>query len=111
MGERARLVGMGNEDNRAYFVFEKTDAFFRMFLEVLQKADIAGTGCLYLYTEDPTSVKKVTDNIEHIKNQDIDIDIFYGKLRVIVVVRSDLTRGRGKFFIDLLKNSSELLNK
>ena len=87
--KRLKLKGIGNESNRIFFVFEKDDKFFTNISFFLANLSLDKTGIMYGHDEKKKDIKNTFDVLENTKNKDYDLDIFYGKSRIIVVIRTD----------------------
>ncbi|HII71164.1 TPA: hypothetical protein HA265_00225 [Candidatus Woesearchaeota archaeon] len=86
--EKLKLYGTGNEDARSYFVFEKSLNFFPLFGKFLAKIRVGKPGSFYEYEDNALNLEDVTDSLENMRDELYDIDIFYGKERIIVTVRT-----------------------
>lgn len=98
--EKIKLYGLGNSGERSYFVFEKRLSFFRSFATFLDALNIEKPVSFYEYDENALNLDDVTDTAEHTKNDEYDIDFFYGKNRIVVLIRTKNDRGN---FLPLIK--------
>jgi hypothetical protein len=102
--KKIKLFGLGDEGNRSYFVFEKTLDFFPLFSKFLSKFEIEKTISFHEYEEKALNLEDITDISENTKNEYFDIDIFYGKEKIFVVIRTELPREK---YFDVIKSISE----
>lgn len=100
--KKIKLFGLGNENDRSYFIFEKSVEFFYWFSTILDALVLTKPATFYAYEKDQLNLGDLTDTLEHEKNADYDVDFFYGNARIIVIVRGD----REKYFY-LIKDFSE----
>ena len=86
---KIKLVGLGNDEGRDYFVFSKEDSFLESFPLFLDRLCLGKTPSLHEYGEEPYPISEKSDLVERTSNHAYDVDLFYGKARIIIVVRSD----------------------
>ncbi len=89
---KIKLLGMGNVGSRSHFTFKKSIDFFPAFFIFLKNLDldIDKPANFYAYDKKILDLNKITDTYEHTENKDYDIDFFFGKDKIIVVIRSNL---------------------
>src|SRR3989344_3391695 len=95
---KIKITALGNFNKRNYFIIDKNSLFFIVFPRFLEELQLDKTGVLYEYSEEPFDINDKIDIIENTKNQIYDLDLFYGKERIIIVIRTD-----EKNRMDLLK--------
>ena len=76
---KLKLIGLGNKDNRNYFVFKKDNSFFSLFPTFLENLDLDKLGILYEHSEESQDINDLIDVQDNVKNNEFDLDIFYGK--------------------------------
>ena len=86
---KLKLIGLGNKDNRNYFVFKKDNSFFSLFPTFLENLDLDKLGIMYEHSEEPQDINDLIDVQDNVKNNEFDLDIFYGKDSFIVIIRTD----------------------
>jgi hypothetical protein len=78
------LIGLGNKDGRSFFILEINEIFQKYFNEILEKIKIKDR----IYEEQlPLSTR--TNEIDHFKNKEFDIDVVYTETRIIILVRAN----------------------
>jgi hypothetical protein len=91
-GQKFTLTGMGNDGFRYYCIFRKNEAFKKISREFMEKLGFDGKGVpteLYDYDlEKKIKMNSVKDQISNYKNNDFEVDIFYGDRKVILVIRT-----------------------
>ena len=102
---KLKLLGLGNEENRSYFIFEKTLDFFPSFSYVLEMLNIEKKGNFISYNSQEVIDEDITDNIEHLFNELYDIDIIYGKDKIFVIIRTESDRDD---YIRIIKDISSV---
>jgi hypothetical protein len=103
--KKLKLFGLGNNDERSYFIFEKSLDFFSLFSDFLTKLGMQKSGSFYDYENDSIDLEETIDIVENMSDKNYDIDIFYGKNKIIVVIRSVIER---EYVINLIKEFSDL---
>ena len=88
--KKMQLVGIGHDVGRSYFVFPKDELIFSTLPLLLDKLGLPKTGSLY----DPVDPASLIDLVENTRNATHDVDLFFGKDRINLVVRTD-ERNRG----------------
>jgi len=99
---KLKLIGLGNEENRNYFVFKKDNSFFSLFPSFLENLGLNKLGILYEHIEEPQDVNDLIDVLENTKNDEFDLDIFYGKDNFIVIIRTDKVN-RNRLIMEIKK--------
>jgi hypothetical protein len=102
--KKIKLLGLGNEKGRSYFVFEKTMDFFPFLSSFLDKLNLEKTGTLYEYQNKTLLMDELVDRLENVKNDFFDIDIFFGKETITIVIRSEKDR---EVYMPLIKKLVE----
>jgi hypothetical protein len=87
--DKLKLLGLGNNENRSYFIFKKRNAFFLTFPFFLEELGLEKIGILYEHSENDVDIREYVDIQENVKNDVFDVDIFFGEDKFIVVVRTD----------------------
>jgi hypothetical protein len=105
--KKIKLLGIGNTNERHYFIFEKTLEFFPAFLKFFEQTKVSKTGSFYDYDENNTDLESHTDIIENTHNEEYDIDIFFGKDKIIVVIRTEIEK---KQLMKYINEFSEIKN-
>lgn len=97
---------MGNVGTRSHFTFEKSRDFFPAFLNFFKNLDLETDkpASFYAYDEKVLDLNKTTDVYEHTANKSYDIDFFFGKEKIIVVIRCNL---KWKELINLMKEIAD----
>ncbi|NIA04055.1 MAG: hypothetical protein GWP09_01765 [Nitrospiraceae bacterium] len=85
---KLKLIGLGNNGNRSYFIFKKDNSFFSLFPTFLKNLGLNKLSIMYENSEEPQDINKLIDTQDNTRNNDFDLDIFYGKNNFIVVVRT-----------------------
>lgn len=88
---KLKLIGLGNKENRNYFVFKKDNSFFSLFPTFLENLNLDKLSVLYEHSEEPQDINDLIDLQDNTKNDEYDLDIFYGKENFIVIIRTDPT--------------------
>ena len=86
--KKLNLLGLGNENGRSYFYFEKNLDFFSTFPIFFERLNLDKVSRFYAYDEKILDLKETVDIYENAENTDYDVDIFFGEKRIIVVVRT-----------------------
>lgn len=87
--KKLKLVGMGNDVRRSYFIFKKDNSFFSLFPLFLEELGLEKLGILYEHDEESQDLDSVIDIQDTTRNREFDLDIFYGTENCIVVIRTD----------------------
>jgi len=103
--EKIKLYGLGSDDNYSYFIFDKKIEFIKLFSAFLEKIGIDKLPYLYQIDEGSLiSIDEATDTIEHVYNGNFDVEVFYGKEKIIVVIRSNEDREK---YIEMIKEFAD----
>lgn len=97
------LIGLGNDESsgRSFFILDINESFQKCFNEILKKINIDDR----IYEEQlPLSGR--TNEIDHFKNKEFDIDVIYTETKIIIIVRAD--KKDLKEFKSLILNCSEM---
>lgn len=81
-----KLVGLGNnnEYQRSYFVFELQELFKEYFNKILEKLELKDR----IY-EEQLPLSDRSNQIDHFKNEEFDIDVVYTQDKIILIVRAE----------------------
>jgi len=99
---KLKLVGLGNKENRYYFIFKKDNSFFSLFPTFLENLKLDKLGVLYENSEEPQDIYDLVDIQDNVKNEEFDLDIFFGRDNFIVVIRTDESN-RNKLISEIKK--------
>ena len=102
--KKIKLLGLGTSEKRSYFTFEKSEDFFPAFSYFLKKISADMPGSFYANSEGDFELEKECDLLENVRNEEYDIDIFYGKTRINIVIRSNIPREK---YLGLIKEISD----
>lgn len=125
------LNGTDNNGKRHRYSFEKTDDFKKGFLELMEnlgfeKGKIDSKFVIRDYVEDPEDpgheidrvwVKKVSDIIDvcwYFENNKYEVDVFFGKEKVIILIMIKSSRNRDKKrreMLDKLEDESDWISE
>jgi len=86
--EKLKLTGTGNKERRSYFILSKEQRFFSLFPIFLMNCGFKNIG-IYEDYQEGTDIATFKDTIEHMQNEDYDIDIVYTSDKIILIVRTD----------------------
>jgi|TARA_Y100000310_G_scaffold328062_1_gene395455 hypothetical protein len=108
--DRLVLTGTDNDGFRHRYSIKKNDQFKKAFLKFMDKLgfDSEEIDETFYYEDDETGergelkISEFEDCIRHYQNKEFDVDVFYGRFKIIIVVR---TKGR-KSMVDYLENES-----
>ena len=89
MIKKLKLSGAGNSDRRSFYMIEKKQDFFSFFANFLINCGFNGNLYVDEYQEDPPKIEKFIDFQEHFKNKDYDIDVIFGKEKIILIIRAN----------------------
>ena len=53
---KLKLIGLGNKDNRNYFIFKKDNSFFSLFPTFLENLGLDKLGIMYEHSEEPQDI-------------------------------------------------------
>jgi len=89
------LIGTDNDGFRHRYSVKKNEAFKESFVKFMKDLDfdekiIKGTFMTYDQYDNPIKLKisDFEDCIRHYQNKKYDVDVFYGKFKIIIVVRT-----------------------
>ncbi len=97
------LLGLNKEKHKLIFRFKKTRNFFKVFPELLDSLKLDKTASFYQFDEEDIFLEEhglstfkaekgskieIEDLLETTKNDKYELDIFYGKNDIIIVIRS-----------------------
>lgn len=92
---RLKLIGLGNKDNRNCFIFKKDNSFFSLFPAFLESLGLDKLSIMYEHSEEPQDINELIDIQDNVKNDEFDLDVFYGKNNFIVIIRtSEVNRNK-----------------
>lgn len=83
------LSGVGNSEGRSFYVIEKKQDFFSSFAKFLINCGFNENLYVDEYQEDSPKIKDFVDFQENFKNKDYDIDLIFGKEKIILIIRAD----------------------
>ena len=89
MIKKLKLFGAGNNDRRSFYAIEKKQSFFSSFANFLINCGFNGNLYVDEYQEDPPKIEKFIDFQENFKNKSYDIDVIFGKEKIILIIRAD----------------------
>ena len=95
------LIGTGNDGYRYKYEFKKNNKFKKAFLGFMQELGFEEEWDLYYFDKDyklqneeeeiPRDLTKIRDLVEHYKNKDFDVDLFFGVKNLILIIRTKNT--------------------
>ncbi|MBT3297718.1 hypothetical protein HN385_02245 [archaeon] len=102
---KLKLIGLGNNGYWNYFIFQKDNHFLSIFPTLLEKLDLSKTSSLHEFVEEKYDINEKVDLLEQTQNQSYDLEIFYGKDKIIVVIRTE--EKNREDVLDKIKDISE----
>lgn len=81
--KKPRLLGLGNNGMRNYFILSKDKSFIPLFSNFLLNCGFRSNQYV-----DGEIEKLFTDTIQHFKNKDYDIDVVHGKNSILLIIRA-----------------------
>ena len=107
--EKCFLVGIGNDGYRYRYSFEKSEGFKPLFCQFLFRLGFKGEADDYFTdyeSEFPKKgkVKNLNDIVWNFKNENFDVDVFYGLEEIILIVRTN----EGEILIKVVEQLFEL---
>jgi hypothetical protein len=99
---KLKLIGLGNKDNRNHFIFKKDNSFFSLFPDFLESLGLDKLSIMYEHSEEPQDINELIDIQDNLRNDEFDLDIFYGKDKFIVIIRTS-EANRNKLITEIKK--------
>ncbi len=93
---KVKLYGMNRGDKRVHFIIDKKQDFVPMIRNIMKEFPGYTEDSIFLYIPGPNEegdvrdekIDDYTDTCVHRKYGDVDMEIFVGKQRIILVIRS-----------------------
>jgi len=101
---KLKITGLSNLGKRSVYIFQKENSFFSLFPIFLDSLNLEKLGTFYTYDAKPFNIKELVDNEDHTENKDYDLDVYYGKDKIIVVIRTN-EKNREKVINEIKKIS------
>lgn len=105
--KKLKLCGIRKDENRAEFTIDKTQSFVPIIRKLITK--FTGDKPFYFLLKDEEEngpvderIGDLTDSCVHTKHKEYEFDIFFGKEKIILVVRSSL-KNQKKFVKEIMK--------
>mgnify|MGYP006272467035 CR=1 FL=1 len=86
---KLKLTGLGEKDNKSYFIFEKDENILNNIQILLDNLGFDKLGLIYENEESNMSIEGLTDIYDTISNQDYELDFLFGKDKLVLIARSD----------------------
>jgi len=104
--KKLKLYATGNEEERSYFKIEKKQTFLEKFRQLLKNLGCENFDVDYWMKDSERNkdekISKTFDYCNNFKTKNCDIDIVFGKNRIIILVRTS-PKNRQKFIKELMK--------
>lgn len=88
--EKLKLFARGNEKDRNFFIIEKNQTFFSLFPKFLLNCGFRNNIYLDEYQDNAPRIDDFIDMQENFKNENYDIDLIYGKDKIILIIRTSV---------------------
>ena len=92
--KKLKLFGLRKDEERTEFIIEKNQKFIPSIQNLIKKITGEADWQLFVGTDEKTGgcidekIEDWTDRCKHRKYRDYELDIFVGKNRIVLVVRS-----------------------
>ncbi len=101
---KLKLYGISKQENRVHFRLGKKQAFLDVFRKILLRFGFWDARYWHYdeIKDKDDKINNLTDFCDHLQNEKYDIDIIFGKKRIIVIVRAK-QKDKDKFIKELNK--------
>lgn len=103
--KKLRLVSSGTDDNRVYFIIEKSNLFFELFPLFLISCGFRNIGVFDDYLIVKPDIYRICNKIDRFISSEEDIDLIYTIDKIVVIVRT--SEDKREIIVDKFRRIAE----